>query len=305
MISKLPVLSRVISQPSLIYYYFQKGIRSIFVRERLGAIVAVLVRLLQLRRSEISPASVDAVKISHDVKMNGICFLPQLQIPEDQLNIVRSFLKNKPVYDLYSGAEFNIDGDVPLQCSKLAYRTTDLVNCQPLLQLANSPLIIEAVTDILGARPTICLFQSWWTLGEHHESVGKSYDDVYHRDVDDFRFVKIFAYLTDTHEKNGAHSYIVGSHRSSLFTRRGPISDQQVHDSFDSKNIVTITGKAGAVFLENTWGIHRPLFASEGRRLIFSALYCLTPWVPRGKNEIPAAEMPKGFDKYINRLLFK
>ena len=65
---------------------------------------------------------------------------------------------------------------------------------------------------------------------------------------------------------------------------------------------MVVTGKAGTAFLEETWGIHRPLMASQGRRLIFSAIYTVrgrVPWAKRSSRPLPA-----GFDSYVNRHLY-
>ena len=297
----LAALSRICRQPSLAYYYGQKALRSLPLRNVLGSAVAKMVRPWNVPLAEMTGAA----EVANELEINGLCLLPQLKLDGGRLQAIREYLRGKPVIDWYDGTALDIEGDVPRHYSKLGYRTTDLVLCLPLLELANSPLVLDAVTRVLGARPTIGWFQSWWTLGENHEPGKSHYDDVYHRDVDDLRFVKLFAYLTDTGLQTGAHSFVRGSHRSPTLTRRGPISDEQVRAAFPPEDILTITGEAGTVFLENTWGIHRPLMATEGRRLIFSALYGLTPWVPRGENEAATGVMPSGFDPYVNRVLFR
>ena len=296
----LSALSNLARQPSLAYYYAQKSLRSLPLRHALGGAVASLVG---------GPAgglqTPAALEVARELDVNGICFLPQLNLDATRLSQIRDDLRGKPVVDWYDGTMLDIDGAIPRKYSKLSYRTADLVRCQPLLELANSPLVLDAVTRVLGARPTIGWFESWWTLGEHYEPGRAHYDDVYHRDVDDLRFVKLFAYLTDTGVTNGAHSFVRGSHRNAALTRRGPITDEEVQAAFPPEDIMTITGKAGTVFLENTWGIHRPLMATEGRRQIFSALYGLTSWVPRGKNQTAAGTLPPGLDPYVNRVLFR
>jgi hypothetical protein len=244
--------------------------------------------------------------VADALRRDGICFLPQLAMDAADLAETRACLRGKPVIDWYDGkTALNIEEPVPANFTKLGYRTADLVKCAPLLRIANSPLILDAVTRVLGARPTITCFDSWWTLGEHYVPGKAHFDDVYHRDVDDLRFLKLFVYLSDTGEKIGAHSFVRGSHNVKALTRRGPISDETVRQAFLLEDILTITGRAGTVFLENTFGIHRPLMATEGRRLIFSALFSLTPWMPRGLNQRSGGVMPTGLDPYVNRLLFR
>jgi hypothetical protein len=211
--SKLSTLSRISRQPSLAYYYAQKALRSPGLRHALGGAVAGLVG-----QPPVAPGVEGAADVAQQLQVDGLCFLPQLELDAVQLQQVHAQLRDKPVFDLYDGQRFDIGQDVPADRIKLSYRSGDLLRCPPLLALANSPLIVDAVTRVLGARPTIGWFESWWTLGEKNAAGRKLLDDVYHRDVDDLRFVKLFAYLTDTDVANGAHSFVRGSHRSSLLT---------------------------------------------------------------------------------------
>ena len=67
--------------------------------------------------------------------------------------------------------------------------------------------------------------------------------------------------------------------------------------------MLTVTGSAGTGFLEETWGIHRAMLATEGRRLIFSAIYALAAHMPFAPAK-PLLPLPSGYNRYVNRLLF-
>ncbi|MBI2770778.1 MAG: phytanoyl-CoA dioxygenase family protein [Burkholderiales bacterium] len=299
----LSAFSNISKRPVLAYYYLQKSIRSAALRRAMGALVAACVgRPAQAQAG----AGGDAARVARQLEDTGICFLPALDLGEEALAQIRAHLRGRPAIDQYDGTTLvDVDGVLPPNCDRAFYRIDDLLSCGPLMELANAPLVLDSVTALLGARPTIALVQAWWTLGEHHVPGRLHYDDVYHRDVDDFRFVKLFAYLTDTTERSGAHAFVKGSHRSQLLTRRGPITDEEVAANFPAQDIVTIAGKAGTVFLENTWGIHRPLLATEGRRLMFSVLFALTPWVPMNSGHVATLPLPAGFDEHVNRGFFK
>lgn len=296
----MSVLANIRQQPALAYYYAQKAVRASAVRSGLGALVTSIAGH-QPARPAPQPQG-DAV--AGELQRDGLSFLPAGTLAPLAVAAVRAHLKGRQVIDQYDGVSaYDIDGAIPRTSTKLYYRCEDLLGCRELVALANSPLVLDAVGKVLGTRPTIASFQAWWTLGEHFGGQ-VHYDDAYHRDVDDLRFVKLFAYLTDTHERNGAHSFVRGSHRSTQFTRRGSITDDDVKAAFPARDILTVTGTAGTAFLEDTWGIHRPLLATEGRRLIFSVLYALTPWVPQGPGT-PTLPLPAGLDPWVNRALFR
>ena len=296
----MSVLANIRQQPTLAYYYAQKAVRNNTLRAGLGSLVTAVAGLRPARPSPQPQGDAMALALRED----GVGFMPAGTLSPQAVASVHAHLKGRPVIDQYDGVSaYDIDGPIPRTSTKLYYRSEDLLGCAQLVALANSPLVLDAVGAVLGTRPTIASFQAWWTLGEHYGGQ-IHFDDAYHRDVDDLRFVKLFAYLTDTSERNGAHSFVRGSHRSAQFTRRGSISDEDIRASFPAQDILTMTGKAGTVFLEDTWGIHRPLLATEGRRLIFSVLYALTPWVPQGPGE-PTMPLPQGLDPWVNRALFR
>lgn len=298
----LSAFSNVSKRPVLAYYYTQKAIRWAPLRKAMGATMAALVG----RPSKAGPKADEAAVVAGQLNEVGLSFLPQLNLTEAKLEEIRTYLRGRQAIDQYDEKTvIDVEGGNPPFTDRAFYRINDVLECPSLMNIANDPVVLDAVTRHLGARPTIALVQIWWTLGEHHVPGRLHYDDVYHRDVDDFRFVKLFAYLTDATAKTGAHSFVKGSHRSELLIRRGPITDDEVHGNFAPQDIMTIEGKAGTVFIEDTWGIHRPLLATEGRRLIFSVLYALTPWVPMNSGHVPRLPLPKGFDPHVNRGFYK
>ncbi|MGE0332237.1 MAG: phytanoyl-CoA dioxygenase family protein [Ramlibacter sp.] len=296
----MSVLATIVQQPALAYYYAQKAVRSVPLRRGLAKLVVGCAGRQPARPAPHPRGDHAAAQLRRD----GLSLLPDDIFPAPAVAAVRAHLRGRPAVDQYDGVStYDVDGPLPAHCTRLYYRGEDLLGCRELVDLANHPLVLDAVGEVLGTRPTIGLFLAWWTLGENF-SGQLQYDDAYHRDVDDFRFVKLFVYLTDTDEHNGAHSFVRGSHRSELFTRRGIISDEQVRAHFPAQDIVTVKGPAGTAFLEDTWGIHRPLLATQGRRLIFSVLYGLTPWVAHGPGR-PTLALPPGLDPFVNRALFK
>ena len=300
----MSVVSQIVKRPSLAYYFGQKALRHVGLRmwcaRQMTKWVARRAGGRGIAPSPADPLDDGALKA---LRVDGIAFVPQWNLDSAQLSQVHAHFRGKPVIDLYSGKQLPGVEDLPAQYNKVQYLTADTLACKPLMVLANHPALLATVTQYLGAKPSMASVQAWWTFGEHSVKGQKHYDDVYHRDVDDLRFVKLFVYLTDTTISNGAHSFIKGSHRGTTLTRRGPISDTEAQKNFAPEHFSTVTGPPGTVFLEDTWGIHRPLLATTGRRLIFSVLYGLTPWVPQGPSS-PLQALPAGFDAYVNRSHF-
>tara|TARA_A100001015_G_scaffold224297_1_gene252882 strand:- start:1389 stop:2186 length:798 start_codon:yes stop_codon:yes gene_type:complete len=85
----------------------------------------------------------------------------------------------------------------------------------------------------------------------------------FHRDFDNFKWLKIFIYLTDVKDENGPHSYIPKSHNSKNHLRFSRIEDK---DIANLEKPVEIIGKAGTIIFADTLGIHKGVLPNEGFR---------------------------------------
>jgi ectoine hydroxylase-related dioxygenase (phytanoyl-CoA dioxygenase family) len=297
----MSVLTQVFRDPPLAYYFGQKAVRNPTARKGLASLARVGVPAAPQKPTDPAMASLADSAIA-DLERNGLAMLPSLNLDAATVAAVRAQLRGHPLSDYYASTERFLVDDVPTSRTKMVHDLHAVLSCDTLVQLANHPLVLSVVGAALGAKPTLAAMLAWWTFGEHQRDQPTHFDDVYHRDVDDLAFIKLFAYLTDVTEHTGAHSYVRGSHRSSLLVARRSIADLEVETCFPGQ-ATTLTAPAGTVFLENTWGIHRPLLATQGRRLLFSAVYTLRAKLPGIETHAPFP-MPPGLDPYVNRRLY-
>jgi hypothetical protein len=170
------------------------------------------------------------------------------------------------------------------------FKFEDLIRCTALLKLACDPAIVDAVRSCIGCTPTISGFQAWYAFPGQSDIAA----EMFHRDLDDFNFVKLFVYLTDVGPEDGPHQFIPYSHRveslQQYFRSNGKNVDLRPLFQGNSRGLVTadveklfgqdimtVTGPAGFAFLEDTYGLHRETRPSGSARLIFSALYTGLP----------------------------
>jgi hypothetical protein len=143
---------------------------------------------------------------------------------------------------------------------------------------------------------------AWWSLPADGTA---QQAENFHRDVDDWRFVKLFCYLTDVDETCGPHVFVRGSHKRNKLTDIRRFTDCETEATFGAENLVRFTGQAGTAFLENTYGIHRGTPPQEKPRLIFQILYSLRPVIYGPKTplaRVGANGVPNGLDPFINRV---
>ena len=240
-------------------------------------------------------------------RKDGILIFEQL-VPQETVAKIREYLKEKSVYN-WVDADFGGKEKTPLKLedvqitkqTKLKYFDADIANCKEIVEIANSEKILALVSAYFGCKPTIATMSSWWTKAGSDASE-KFYDDMFHRDVDDYKFVKLFVYLNDVGAESGAHCFVKGSHISKKLTERRILTDADIAQNFDAKDCLPLPAKAGTGILEDTWGIHRALPCVKGERLLLHILYSITAFNADASPPHPVAKNVYEVDAYSNRV---
>jgi hypothetical protein len=106
----------------------------------------------------------------------------------------------------------------------------------------------------------------------------------------------------DVGPEQGPHEYVRGSHQRQALDTGAGIPDEAMWQHYDLARTLVITGRAGASFIADTFGIHRGQLPSSGSRLLLSAQYNVTV-SPHGPMQPPLqASGDPSFDRYVNRL---
>lgn len=258
-------------------------------------------RLAQSRPSHDPVDPLRAIDGQRDLSGPGLHELGQLLSFEAASELV-DYFKDLAVQDPYRPEEpefLPLAKNRPRESHIAHHHPKDVLAAPHLLELANDPRILDIVGTFLGCKPTIGYIATWWSYAT---DLGPQQAENYHRDVDDWRFVKLFVYLTEVKESNGPHNYVTYSAQSNALNKIRRYHDQEVFSVYGKNNIRTITSNAGQGFLENTYGIHKGQPVRDGRRLLFQVVYSMTPLPYAPKS--PVMDMPVGtnYDPWINRL---
>jgi hypothetical protein len=180
------------------------------------------------------------------------------------------------------------------------YSDEVVLECPHLVETANDPRVLAAVGRVLGCLPTLSNLSLWWSFSG---PATPEQDQLFHRDVDDIKFLKLFVHLTDVGPDAGAHVFVRTSHRSGRLSRIRRYSDAEIEAAFGRENLVEVTGPAGTSFLEDTFGFHKGKLPTAGQRLMFHAQYSL---LPIGIGVYTARRLPRApgcrLHPYVNRL---
>jgi hypothetical protein len=246
----------------------------------------------------------DYSEIAEVMGKDGFRIFPHF-LSHEKIADIREYLEGKELTSRFSVDQtpFKLDR-APKDCHVAEYTNEDIVRCPHVLEIANDPLLIAAAEELLGCRPTISSLSLWWSLPEHSQARDA---ELFHRDVDDWAFVKFFVYLTDVDLNSGPHAFVKGSHRVGKMLRIRRYQDDEVNEVWGADAVQRFCGPAGTAILENTFGLHKGQRPTDRSRLIFQVQYSL---FPVAVNDYPKTRMVRSpraviCDRWINRLYWE
>lgn len=278
-------------QPAIWAYALQRACTWYPLRRRLSQVSS-------WSKPAFAAESAEATQLAQTLERDGIAKLGNF-LDAAAIARIRAHLEGAALRERFPPCRgsFTLD-TVPENVHVAEFHTEHILECPDVLAVANHPRLLAAAARYLGCKPTISNLSIWWSLpadGTAQEA------ENFHRDVDDWRFVKLFVYLSDVGPGGGPHCFVRGSHRSWRFVRKRRIDDAEVSAVFAADDMLQIQGKAGDAFLEDTFGLHKGQPPRSDRRLLFQVEYSVNPIAVYDYH--PAALSPQAaLDPYINRL---
>jgi hypothetical protein len=214
------------------------------------------------------------------------------------LDEIRAYLAQWPVI-APGGRSFPVE-QPPADASVGAYPLEAVLRCPHLLSLANDPELMTIVGSYLGCQPTLSSIGLRWSYPSRSESHADT--QLFHRDPDDWRFLKLLVYLTDVDAGAGPHSFIAGTHCECGRILARPYAHEDLARRYPHSAMRTFTGPAGSALLADTYGIHKGAAPQTRPRLAFLAQYSLLPIFALQYRPIRLVPRPP-VDRYVNRLL--
>ena len=149
--------------------------------------------------------------------------------------------------------------------------------------IANNKFFLTIARDYLQTEPLIQSTQIWWTFSNMDEN--KNYINPpgnefgYHYDVDDFKFLKLFFYLSDVGKHDGPHFFIKkdGPKKINEYLNRR-INEKIIQSEYKDR-IICLTGAVGTGFIEDTTNYHKgsnPKYNNS--RGVLQIIYGVSKW---------------------------
>lgn len=277
-------------------YYSLRFVPYIWLRRLVARILAWAInsRKRDGHRQRTPLPSTDS--LLETLAIQGVAFPPPMQA--SQVADIREYLRDKLMISP-DGRRFT-EANAPSDVHLATYPFDTVMRCPFVIEWMNAPEALELAERYLGCVPTISAVRIDWS-----SPGGNAPEDVqrFHRDHDDWAFLKYFVYLTDVGDDSGPHEFVRGSHRRSARWSAEHYADEEVHREFGRENVLRISGPTGTAFFEDTWGVHKGAVPSARPRLLFQAQYSILPVFKY--NYRPLSLPGPSLDAYINRLLLK
>jgi hypothetical protein len=146
-----------------------------------------------------------------------------------------------------------------------------------LLRLALDEKLLEIVSGYLGMWPRLNGIAAWLNFATADEP---QHSQLWHRDPEDFRIIKVFIYLVDVDKDCGPFCYIPQTHPFGALAGTAPkqvqkktVTDEQMRAAIEEDSWMTCTGPAKTMILADTVGYHRGGKPSNGKRILVTFTY--------------------------------
>ncbi|MDB5727575.1 MAG: hypothetical protein JWQ00_780 [Noviherbaspirillum sp.] len=286
-------------QPSRsLLYYVQRIVVEPRLRRMCTEGISAAIRALRGTVPHESLFSANEERLSQSLSAYGFTPL-RILLTRTQVSDIHFFLRDKLLVNPADRKQVFASGRAGAGARMADYFMHDIVHCPHILELANRPSLLRLAARHLGCKPTISALVLRWSFPSNEPGVGVQ---SFHRDSDDWRFLKICVYLTDVDEECGPHMYVRGSHLTAPTVRLRTFSNDEVARCYGPEAAVAVTGESGFGFAVNTIGIHKGMVPLKHPRLMLQIQYSLLPVFAYRYRPVPY-KGPVPLDRYINRLI--
>jgi hypothetical protein len=173
----------------------------------------------------------------------------------------------------------------------------------PLLKVALDTKLLEIVASYLGLWPSLYSIGAWLNYPICEPPMSSQ---LWHRDPEDLKIIKVFIYLVDVDEERGPFCYIPGTQSFGKRANLVPIhedsmriTDEEMATAIGPENWIKCTGPVGTMILADTVGFHRGGYAKHGNRVLITFTY--TSGIPLKPRKARVKESPAWLKAQIQK----
>jgi hypothetical protein len=228
--------------------------------------------------------TVDVDDVVLKIRKDGYC--PNLNLSPEILHQLLTFSSLATCYgDGNKDFPFHYsERDVAQQLAERPFRLARynhaLSASSALMTLASDPQLVAIARKYLRTEPVLISTRMWWSLaGPADSTQRKEAGQNFHYDIDGYRGLAFFFYLTDVKPSSGPHVYVRGTHMKKalrhIVSLHKARTDEEIDKSYGPENQVLLCGPAGSGFAEDIFGFHKGADPESVDRLIVQVRFGL------------------------------
>ncbi len=245
-----------------------------FVNQNKKDLIIGKVRKINQKKIIYYEPSIEIDNYVKNLNDSGICSELDIGLSENESNYVLDYFSKKHFYDSHTPIISNRKNfDQKPSGAYMSYDLNTQLNCKPLLELCLNEKIIKSAQKYLECPPILFSINTFKTLPNQ-----KAFTHSFHRDLDDFLWLTVFVYWTNTTASDGAFEQIKCTHRKTEFIENiieknfkglnydsfyrktlgyDNFSYEDYIKIFGNENVCNIYGNKGKVVFADTAGLHR------------------------------------------------
>lgn len=139
--------------------------------------------------------------------------------------------------------------------------------------ILHSEAIYKVVKEYLGGVEPVLYNSTLWGHQDSIDTPANQCTREFHYDISDYKSIAMFIYLTDVDQHSAPHVIIKGTHKIPFHKRiRCKLMPTDKAFSSYSDDIITLTGKKGAIIFEDVLCYHKRSLGNK-KRVILAANY--------------------------------
>ena len=227
-------------------------------------------------------AGVSASRMAETLKADG--FAPGLQLPAETCAALRRFAEGHVCYgDGDPAKEFTLENREVAErvhgkrfLLGRYYESSD--QCETIRRIERSPTLRRIAALYTGARPIHIGSRMWWSFAGESTEVDKVRSGQgFHWDLDDYRALTFFFYLTEVTPDSGPHVVVRGSHERKklrhIWSLTKSRAEAELRAYYGDDRFVELCGPAGFGFAENTFTFHKGSAPRNRDRLLLQVRF--------------------------------
>lgn len=248
-------MQNIISQPAskrahpstldLCHYYLR---RLLIHRPSRNFVIACIKLII----GKSAPADADYSTQLAILNRDGILQLNDFLDAEQRREVI-SYLEDKLIHGMDHHEQRYQIAERPTNMSYGFYDLADVIDCPHILDLVSSAKVVDLATQYLGCAPTLSALGVHWAFPSDTQAMAQKF----HRDSEDWKYLRFFIYLNDVDDGSGPHIFIKKSHRDKLEMRLRFYQPDEILKKYGNENVCKVVGPAGTGFAADTSGIHK------------------------------------------------